>query len=302
MVPNNPGADLNAVRVFVRVAEAGSFTGAARALAVPKSTVSAKVAGLEAHLGAALLYRTTRRMRLTETGADFFRSAARALSDLEAAESAASADQGALAGRLRVAAPSALGVHVLPPLLRAFLGRHPGIELDLVLDNRFVDLLAEGVDVAIRSGELRDSGLTSRRLGTTCFALVAAPSYLAKAGTPAHPDEVKGHARISFAAFGDTWHLSRGKQRCSIPVGAAIRCNDLAGLTALARQGLGIALSPSFVASDALARRALVHVLPEWRAHVVPLHIVAPAHRYRHARVRAFVDEISRELRELFDA
>src|SRR3954471_9709977 len=187
----NERMDLNEVRVFVQVARSGSFTAAAKRLGMPNSTVSAKVTALERRLEASLLKRTTRKLHLTEAGERYYERCARALGELEAADKDLSAAQLEPQGVLRITAPVDMGAACLVELTRSFGVRYPKIQLDFLFTDRFVDLVGEGVDLAIRAGELEDSSLVARKLGESYMAPYASPAYLKKAGTPKSPHELK---------------------------------------------------------------------------------------------------------------
>src|SRR5688572_7199212 len=205
--------DLNEISVFLKVVQAGSFTQAAAQLGIPNSTASARVSALERRLGVTLLQRTTRKLRLTEAGETYFRRAAQGLEQIVEAETEVSASQRAPQGMLRVTAPIDLGATCLAGLISAFREKYPAVSVELVFTDRFVDLVAEGVDVAVRAGKLRDSALIARKVGLAEWIPTASPAYLKKAGTPRHPRELTGHACLQFTPLGtEHWHLTDGKQ------------------------------------------------------------------------------------------
>lgn len=283
--------DLNEIKAFVRVVQAGSFRQAAAQLGMPNSTVSAKVSALERRLGVTLLQRTTRKLRLTEAGEAYFRQASQGLEELARAEAEVSAAQREPQGLLRVTAPADFGNACLVDLLAAFRKRHPKVSVELVFTERFVDLVAEGVDVAIRAGELRDSGLVARKVGIACWAPFASPAYLKRAGTPAHPRELREHACLQFTPLGrERWQLGHGKSTVIAPLAREVIANDMQMVKALAASGKGIALLPTFACHREVANGSLVRILPEWRAKADPVHLVYPGQRFVAAKVRAFVD------------
>ena len=282
--------NLDAIAVFVKVVQAGSFTQAAKLLNMPNSTVSAKVASLEKELGITLLQRTTRSLHLTEAGEAYFRRCLRALEELQAAENELAADRGAPKGVLRLTAPVELGRSVLPPVLDVLMKRHPAIEIDLVITNRLVDLVAENVDVAVRAGPLKNSGLIARRFALGQFGLWASPGYLKNHSAPRNPDELNDHQCLRFAPFtGRNLQLSNGHERAQIALSGRITADDFETLRALAVLGWGIALLPSFLCAEEAKERKLVAVLPGWRGESVTISIVYPAQRFVSPKIRAFI-------------
>ena len=282
--------NLDAIAVFVKVVQAGSFTHAAKLLNMPNSTVSAKVAALEKELGITFLQRTTRSLHLTEAGEVYFRRCLRALEELQAAENELAADRGAPKGVLRLTAPVELGRSVLPPVLDVLMKRHPAIEIDLVITNRLADLVAENIDVAVRAGPLKNSGLIARRFSLGQFGLWASPGYLKKHSAPRNPDELNDHQCLRFAPFtGRNLQLSNGRERAQIALAGRITADDFETLRALAVLGWGIALLPSFLCAEEAKERKLVAVLPDWRGESVTISIVYPAQRFVSPKIRAFI-------------
>ena len=282
--------NLEAIAVFVKVVQAGSFTQAAKLLNMPNSTVSAKVAALEKELGITLLQRTTRSLHLTEAGEVYFRRCLRALEELQAAENELAADRGAPKGVLRLTAPVELGRSVLPPVLDVLMKRHPAIEIDLVITNRLVDLVAENIDVAVRAGPLKNSGLIARRFALGQFGLWASPGYLKKHSAPRNPDELNDHQCLRFAPFtGRNLQLSNGRERAQVALAGRITADDFETLRALAVLGWGVALLPSFLCAEEAKERKLVAVLPDWRGESVTISIVYPAQRFVSPKIRAFI-------------
>lgn len=292
--------ELSDVAVFIKVIQAGSFTEAARRLGAPKSTVSSKVSGLERRLGITLLHRTTRKLRLTDEGEAFFQACARALSEIEAAEALAASGQKSPQGRVSVTAPNDSG-KLLAQFLKGFRAKFPGISVDLVLTNRYVDLIGEGIDVAIRAGDMEDSSLIARKVATTRRALFASPGYLARAGAPKLPKELADHQCILFStARSDRWRLTNGKQRAEVKVAGAVSADDIVALKELALQDLGIALVPTFICRDDVAARKIVPVLPGWSTESTPICVVYPAQKFQHPKTRAFVEAVARLLAETY--
>lgn len=294
--------DLNDVAVFVKVVQAGSFTGAARALGAPKSTVSAKVASLERQLGVTLLQRTTRKLSVTPEGDVFFRSCATALGEIEAAESSVTSKQKSPQGRITVTAPIDLGSQFMPTFLNGFLAKYPDIDIGLSLSNRFVDLVGEGIDVGVRAGDLKDSSLVAKRLGSVYRGLFASPAYVKRAGVPTDPKSLSEHKCILFGSFAnDVWTLVRGGKSQSVKVKGRVVADDMTSIKEFAVQGHGIALLPTFSCHGHVQKKQLVPLLPEWRTEPNAFSIVYPSQKFQHARVRVFIDELAKALGETFD-
>lgn len=291
-VANQP-PDLNEIALFLHVAKLGSLTAAARALALPKSTVSRKLSQLEERLGARLVQRTPRHLSLTERGKIFFDHCSGVLDMLANAEAAVTDSERAPRGQLRVSAGTDFGVAVVGPLIQEFLAAHPQVSIDLYLSDRTVDLVAEGFDVAIRIGVVRGAALVTRLLGKTSGVLCASPSYLARSGAPGSPDELELHGCIVYNAppHGSEWEL-RGADdsRVTVPVKTRLAVNSLAMVRDAAIAGLGIARLPTFMCSEPLSVGRLVRVLPQHAAVERPVYAVCVGKKYMPAKVRAFLD------------
>lgn len=286
-------ADLNDVLAFTRVADSGSFTAAAARLGWPKSSVSHRVARLERTLGARLLERSTRRLRLTDVGARYHEHARRVLQELEQASATVARFRTEPQGWLRISASVVLGQALLPPLVAEFTGRYPEVQLFVDLTNRRVDLLEEGFDLAIRSGVLPDSSLVSRTLGRAAARLFAAPSYLRRHGKPQEPADLGKHVLLDNApaAPTDRWTLTHDDgQQATVSARFRLVGNDSTLVREVAAQGQGIASLPDFVAAPALAERRLVPVLAAWATRRVAVHAVFPSHKSLSPALRAFVD------------
>lgn len=284
--------NLNAVSIFVKVVELGSYSEASRALDVPKSTVSRAVSGLEEELGVRLLHRTTRQLAVTDAGRAFFDRARSALAGLEDARTAAVARQSEARGTVRITAPVDLATAVLPPLVRAFRARHDGIDLDFVLTGRRVDLVAEAVDLALRAGALDDSSLVARRIGSMAHHFLAAPSYVSARGAPRSVDDLARHDVIGFRPKKGVVEARvrgpGGTKTVSFPV--RIGADDFVFAKEAAVAGLGVVLMPWYLGAAELERGALVRVLPEHAAPGAPLHLVYPSARQVPQRVALFRD------------
>jgi DNA-binding transcriptional LysR family regulator len=286
----------NDLLLFARVVDEGSFSRAAERLGLPKSTVSRRVAALEAHLGERLLLRTTRRLTITEFGEAVLAHAHHLAEDVEAAEALAQSRQTEPAGRLRVSMPGDLANLALAPVLAAFAQRYPKVALDLDLSARFVDLVAEGFDVALRPGALRDDAtLAARRVATFSNALYAAPAYLAQHGTPAEPAALMEHQGLRVRSRDGEpmpWRLQRdGAHWEGVPPGRAT-ANSPELLLRMALSGAGIAIVSEHFALRYLETGALVRVLPDWTVMPVDLWAVFPGRRLMPAKTRVFLDAV----------
>ena len=285
--------DLGAMALFARVVEAGSFTGAAAQLGLSKSAVSKQVSRLEDRLGARLMNRTTRRLSLTEAGQAFYEGCQKVVAEAEAAAQAVTHLAAAPRGVLRVNAPMSFGVLHVAPALPALLEACPELSLDLTLNDRRVDLVEEGYDLAIRIGALGDSSLIARRLAPSHRVLCAAPTYLAKRGRPEAPEDLAAHECLvySYQAAGQAWHLSGPAGEKRVKIAGRLKVNNGDALLAAALTGLGIAFLPGFIAGDALRAGRLEQLLPEWRdAEETKVYAVYPAGRQVAPKVRAFID------------
>lgn len=283
--------DINEVAVFVRVVQAGGFSAAARQLQIPTSTVSTRVARLERRLGVTLLQRTTRRLNLTEAGTLYFELASTGLNYLLEAEATLNAAKQQPQGRLRVTAPADLGDSMLADLVQAMHSQYPDVELELILTERYIDLVAEGIDVAIRTGKLDDSSLIARPLGMACWATFSSPDYLAKAPALHEPQDLHQHRCLQFSPMGrDVWTLQRGNSRMTIPLHGATIANSINLVRQMALNGQGVALLPTYICKAGMVVGELKRVLPEWTAQADPIHLVYPRQRFMPPKLRAFIE------------
>jgi len=278
---------------FVRVVEAGSFTAAAERMELVKSAVSRRISDLEARLGIQLFHRTTRRLTLTDTGRGFYERCVRVLADLEEAEQSAAQAHGALHGRLRMAVPLAFGLRHLAPALVDFARQHPQVAFDLDFNDRRVDLIEDGFDLALRIGKLEDSTLVARRLAPIHTVLCASPEYLAAHGTPGSPDDLARHALLGYTNVADPdlltcWDADGMRHRVRAPL--VLRANSGDFLLEAAIGGKGLVLSPTFIAWEALERGALVPVLTEFSWPRSAAYAIYPPTRFLSQRVRVLVD------------
>lgn len=289
------------LRAFLHVAERGSYTDAASVLGVPKSTVSRRVARLEESLGARLLYRTTRSVRLSDTGRAVHERARGALLDLESIARLVGHAEPDLRGTLRVTAPLDLVKAFLGCAIAEFSRVHPGVEIDLMVTNRAVDLLEEGVDLALRAGRApSDPVLATRELWQYDVRLFASPEYLERYSKPEHPEDLEEHIMIGYGgpARADRWRLapieseSRASVPCSVNVEQRISADDLSAVSAAACAGCGIAPLPAFPWADEIANGLLIPVLPAWRVTHGSVWLAWPASRHLAPRLRAFADHL----------
>lgn len=293
--PGTAGADLNALRVFAAVAEAGGITAGAELLGMTKARVSIEISRLEALLGVSLFTRTTRRVAPTEAGDDLYAQAVPLLRRLEDALAQAQAGQGAavLSGTLRISAPVDLAVQSLAPAVAEFAALHPQLQIELRSSDRVADIVKEGVDVAIRMGWLRDSSLRATKLGEFEQHVVASPAYLRRAGKPARPEDLAEHQWIALSVLPTplTWKFAgpRGQQR-TVRMVSQLRCDSAAAMRALLQAGAGVAVLDSYSAAQAEKDGTLVRLLPQWKLPSGGIHAVYAPGRHVQAKVRAFID------------
>jgi DNA-binding transcriptional LysR family regulator len=282
--------DLDAIAVYVKVVEAGSFSGAARTLKMPKTTVSAKVAALERRLGVSLIHRTTRKLHVTEAGEQYFLHCANAMREIELGEAALNSSRNQPTGLLRVTAPLDFGHTLLPRITRAYLERHPGTSVEMVLANRVVDLVGEGVDLAIRAGRLKDSSLIARRFLDLEVGLWASPAYLDGVAAVRHPRDLAKHAVLSLASMKSLTMTNR-KNEADVASTGRVVTDDFEVIKAMLTLGEGIGWLPDYFAADAREAGRLVRVLPSWHARAVGgFSFVYPGNRYTSPKVQAFIE------------
>lgn len=300
MEQSSADIDPNDLVIFAQVAERGSFSRAAEALGLPKSTVSRRLAGLEQRLGERLLRRTTRRQSLTEFGLQLLEHARQVVAEVDAVAALSAHRQATPSGRLRVSMPSDLATLLLAESLARFAVEYPAVTLELDLSPRRVDLLAENFDLAVRMGELpSDASLAARRLAVFANGLYASPVYLSTHGQPQHPDELPRHRAIRLLGRqGDAlpWHLVQGSHHWHghPPGGLVANSPDL--LIRLAAAGGGIAAVPDRFAEPQVQHGQLVRVLPDWHPPAHDAWAVFPERRLMPTKTRAFIDLLHRDL------
>ncbi|MCC2676785.1 MAG: LysR family transcriptional regulator [Ramlibacter sp.] len=283
---------LQAMEMFVRVVETGSFSKAAREFGTTQPTVTKQVAGTEERLKVRLLNRNTRGVSLTEAGALYYERCKDIVRAAKEADSVVRVKQTQAQGLLRVGSSVAFGRRVIVPLALDFMRQHPQLQVDLSFEDRYTDLVAQGMDVAVRMGKLADSALGARYLGTNPWLMVASPKYLRKAGVPKRPADLSGHEALIYSSVqgSDVWRVIplRGEP-VTVPVTARLRSNNLSAVLAAARSHMGVAALPWYVAADSLASGAVVEVL---KGHSLPeqeIHAVYPSPRLVPQKVQAFI-------------
>lgn len=286
----------DALQAFARVVEAGSFTKAAQTLHMSKTTVTQLVQQLEARLRVKLLHRTTRQVKVTPDGAAYYERVARLLADLEDADASLSSASAQPRGILRVDVPSPLACMVLVPAVPAFHARYPEIQLDLGVSDRMVDVIGDNVDCVLRGGELTNPSLVARRVGDLQLGIYAAPSYLERAGTPAHPRELADthHRIVGFARAGSgkaaPVSLRRGSERVAAQGRSIVTVDDGNACLAAGLVGLGVLWLPRYMAEAHAARGELVSLFDDWHIDPMPLYVAFAPNRHVSARLRVFID------------
>jgi LysR family transcriptional regulator for bpeEF and oprC len=283
-----------AMGLFVRIVETGGIARAAESLGIPNASATTLLQKLEASLGVKLLNRTTRRLSVTPDGAAYYARASAILAEVRDAEEALSQHSSVPRGRMRVDAPTLIARSVIIPALPRFFARYPDIELALACNERHFDMVAEGIDCALWTGEVDDETLVARRVGFLYFATCAAPAYIEAHGLPAHPRELAGHRCINHFSprTGETveWVFSKGGERVQAVFPGHLALEDENSYVSAAEAGLGVAQLPAFVVKESMERGALDLVLADWFPEPAPLNVVYPPSRHLSSRVRVFVD------------
>ncbi len=291
---------ITGIQLFMRVVETGSFSKASADLGITQPTATKHVAALEQHLGARLLHRSTRGVTTTEVGALYYDKCKAIQRELEEADNLASLLQSGLRGQLRVSTSVAFGRRVLVPLSLGFMASHPDVTLDLSFDDRYVNLVEQGIDVAIRMGRLADSSLGARYLGLNPWVCVGAPAYLEKAGVPATPADVSRHACLVYSSVqgDDLWQFNDAQgEPVAVPVRGPLRSNNLSAVLAAARAGLGLAILPCYVASNSVADGVLRTVLEDCSLPMQEIHAVFPSPKLVPAKVATFIGFLQESLK-----
>lgn len=285
-----------AMRVFTTVVDCGSFAAAADKLEMSRAMVTRHVAQLESHLGARLLHRTTRRLSLTEAGAEYHRRADQVLGLVQEAADVATQYARTPSGTLRIATSVGFGHGPLQPAIGSFLRLYPGVQIDLQMSERTVDLVEEGFDLAVRVASSLDPGLVAHRLARVRVLCCASPAYLQAHGAPRKPQDLQAHNCMSYAHkdWRSEWHFRRGSEAQAIPITGNLRASGGSMLVAAAIAGDGIVMEPEFHLCDALASGRLVRVLPQWQAPELALHAVYAERHHLPLKVRCFIDHLAR--------
>jgi DNA-binding transcriptional LysR family regulator len=291
--------DLADFETFVAVADTGGVSGAARRLGLPKSIVSRRLARLETELNAQLLTRTTRGATLTEAGATFREHAARVVAEMESARDSIS-NEGELRGLLRIAAPLSFGASHLAPVIAEFACRHPRLNVTTAYSDKFVDMVAEGFDVAIRLGWLPDSSLVARRIGPVSGRIVATPAYVRKNGAPQSLDDIAKHPALMQGM--EIWRVRDGDQIVTLHPQGRFKADNGQALVTAALAGLGIAMLPDFLIDQHIASGALITLLPQYPMPEAGLYIVRPPGDRPSRKVRVFIDMLVENLAAMCQA
>ena len=288
---------LDSMRMFVRVAELGSFSATAHQLGLARSVVTRQIASLEAHLGVKLIARSTRRLSLTSAGAAYLEKCRVILNLVEEAETGIAEDRQALRGQIRISAPLSYGLKHLTPLLLDFATVHPGIALDMDFSDRRTNLIEEGIDLAIRITGQLNPGDVARRLGTIGMSVVASPDYLARHGEPRHPSELLHHECLGYTLVPLAhWQFVVDGQVQGFPVRSRIQSNNGDALLAAATRGLGVTCHPSFIVADSIAAGRVNQILKDFPIPELGLYAILPSNRHVAHRVRVLIDFLAEKL------
>lgn len=295
LIPGENKMDrLASMETFIRVVETGSFSGAARQLRVGQPAVSKTIAQLENYLGVKLLTRSTRGLTPTEAGLGYFERARRAIEEADEAELAARGAGKGLKGRLRICAAVTFARIHLIPLLPQFLAQHPELDLEVILDDRQIDLVQEGIDVALRMGRLLDSTVTVRRVARCKRLVLGTQAYFDRAGIPATPAELSNHQAVVYLQEGGVWSFRRESSEIALTVQSRLRVTAAEGVRAAVLAHAGLAIASEWMFSPELRSGAVRSVLSEWNLPALDLSAVFPAGRSATAKARAFVDFFER--------
>ena len=293
--------DLKRMAIFSHVVEAGGFSAAARRLGMAKSAVSRHVAELERQLGTRLLNRTTRRLSLTDAGNRYYQVCSRIVAEAAEANRQVSGLAEQVSGSLRISCPVALGNEYITPLVKVFADRHPELKVELLVDDQIVNMVEEGIDIAIRVGWLTDSSLIARKLADSPRLLCASPGYLERHGTPSHPEQLVDHQWIIFTLL-PTPHrqtLTRQGQKRTLRVNGRFKTNNALTLRSLLLEGAGIGALAQFLVADDIKSGRLVRVLPDYDVGAAGIYAVYPDRYYMPSRVRLFIEYLAEHLGKL---
>jgi len=292
---------LHAMETFVQIVDKGSLTAAADALDTSLPSVVRVLASLERHLQVRLLNRTTRRMHLTDEGARFLERCRAILSQVREAEAALGSRGGEPQGKLAITAPVVFGRRYITPIVNAFVRRYPKVNIDLLLVDRFTNLVEEGLDVAVRVGELPDSSLVAVPVGQARRVICASPDYLRRQGKPRAPQDVAAHRCVRFTGVAprDEWDFRMGRREVAIPITSVISCNQIDSALQACIDGLGLGMFFSYQVASHRKAGELKYVLEKFEAEPRPIQVIFPHSKLLSAKVRTFVDECVAQLRSV---
>ena len=281
---------LQAMAAFVRVVDSGSFSGAARQLGVGQPAVSKTIAQLEERLQVRLLVRSTHALTPTDAGLRFYERARLAIEEVDEAELEARGAGAGLTGRLRFSAATTFARLMIVPRLPEFLARHPSLDIDVILDDRIIDVVSEGIDIALRMGTLADSSALARKIASGGRSVVATPAYLAHAGTPKVPADLAHHHALIYSVLSDNWTFRRGETETSVTVRGRLRLSAAEGIRAAVLADMGLAVASDWMFAPELASGAVTRVLSDWMLSPIDLWAIFPTGRLASAKARAFAD------------
>ncbi|MDP3842026.1 MAG: LysR family transcriptional regulator [Oxalobacteraceae bacterium] len=289
---------LTSMRVFANVVEAGSFSGAADRLDMSRAMASKYVINLEDHLGTRLLNRTTRRLSLTESGTAYYERCVQIISDVQEAEQAVGQLTGTPRGTIKITMPVAYGLHRLGPVIADYVRLYPEVKLEISLNDRRIDLVEEGFDLAIRIGTLPESGLIARKLAVDRTVVCASPAYLQQHGVPEVPADLARHSCLgyTYTSSGDEWRLRSAESDAAIRIAGSIKANNGDMLRLAACNGAGIIFQPLFIVQDDLHAGRLVQILGDYTSKDLGIYAVYPSRKHLSAKVRTFVDFLVEQL------
>jgi len=290
--------NLNDVRLFVRVVEHNSFTSAASNLGIQKSTISRRIAQLEDQLGVRLLQRTTRKLSLTSEGQELFQRCRPLLEELSSVEHYVTSRQDEPQGRLRITMPPEMGIFIMNDVVASFMEKYPRLQIDIELSPRVVDLVEEGIDLALRVGDLNDSSLIGRKIADAHLQLYASSEYLARMGTPLTPDDLHHHHCIGAALSNNQWVFENWNQGRPLPLNFRMRANSLSFCREIVRKNLGVARLPKNFCLDDIAAGTIQEVLADYRVPTIGIHALYPSRRHLNPKVRFFIDHMLESLVE----
>lgn len=290
---------LRAMVTFVRIVERGSLTAAAEALETSLPSVVRTLAALEREVGVRLLNRTTRRMHLTDEGTLYLERCRSVLQSVQELEGLFSSRQSEPQGRLAITAPVLFGRRYVAPIVSEFVRRHPAVNAELLLLDRVVNLVEEGIDVGVRIGRLGDSSLVAMPVGKVRRVVCASPQYLRRHGTPRKPEDVQAHRCIRFTAVaeGHSWEFVAGRKKVAVPVTVALSSNQVDAAVEMCVGGLGLGMFLSYQVAPCQARKTLRYVLEDFEPEPLPVHVIYPHSRLQSPKVRAFVERCVQTLR-----